>query len=400
MLVHKATRQQAMASTETGASVAQRSGRRRHDRAHRQDFPVHPSIGYSPSRDCEHQIDRLAPTSRMDFVGPSASWPGNSAETLSATTHSRPVLVQRKCACQDSGSRCADCKEWPGATREFFESRLSRDVGEVDMAADPIAAESARTTGDGPDASGPHIAFASRGHRSRPAHSANNDVGAAAGDRTLIARDPAHVFRVNGGPAQTIRRQATNGGAAFPASAQTTEPGPTSVQGQPGEAEPQSGDPGKSGGKPDRSVPDCTAVMGGRLVDYWLAKLVDAQHTFMNFKLDSSNYWLVEGGPLPSDPKKTGAWVKAGDWDTRGPRQTKTYDKDKCQAVKNCMMDATARYHAAGVAYDPADGPNSNSFMEQLTFTCGDLPRSFIDLDVAWTYWDRPHQGRFHKRPI
>jgi hypothetical protein len=104
----------------------------------------------------------------------------------------------------------------------------------------------------------------------------------------------------------------------------------------------------------------------------------------MNFKLDSSNYWLVEGGPLPSDPKKSGAWVKTGDWDTRGPRQTKTFGKEKCSAIKDYMQDATARYNAAGVDYNATNGPNSNSFMEQLTFTCNDLPRIFTDSDVAW----------------
>ena len=119
----------------------------------------------------------------------------------------------------------------------------------------------------------------------------------------------------------------------------------------------------------------------------------------MNFKCDSSNYWLVEGGPLESG-KKSGAWVKAGDWDTRGPRITKTFPMDNCSAIKDSMLDATARYHAAGVRYDPTNGPNSNSFMEQLTFTCNDLPRSSIDNDVAWDYWDKPHAGKIPKRPI
>lgn len=247
-------------------------------------------------------------------------------------------------------------KPLDAVSRAFFEPRFRRDFAGVRIHDDARAGRSAREVGALAYAAGHHVVVDSARHRRGTAE-----------ERWLLAHELAHVVQANGGSAQTIHR---------------------------------SSGPGKSGGKPDPSLPNCTAVMGGRTVDYWLAKLAGAQHTFMNFKLDSSNYWLVEGGPLDSDPKKSGAWVKAGDWDTRGPRMTKTFAMDSCPAIKDRMLDATARYHAAGVHYDPTDGPNSNSFMEQLTFTCKDLPRSFTDSDVAWDYWDKPRAGKIHTRPI
>lgn len=297
------------------------------------------------------------------------------------------------------------------ATRAYFEPRFGWEFSQVRIHADDRAAASAQAVNARAYTVGSRIVLG-----------AGNSPQTRDGQR-LLAHELGHVVQYSGsasrnahslscakqstlgGSAQTVRRQATNDPAPGPGSAdlstqQTTQPDPTQRQGQPGEADPQSSGPGKSGGKPDPSIPDCTAVMGGRTVDYWLAKIAGAQHTFMNFKLDSSNYWLVEGGPLSSDPKKSGAWAKAGDWDTRGPRQTKTFDKGKCSAIKDCMLDATARYNSAGVAYDPTDGPNSNSFMEQLTFTCNDLPRTFTDNDVAWDYWDKPRAGQIHTRRI
>lgn len=152
---------------------------------------------------------------------------------------------------------------------------------------------------------------------------------------------------------------------------------------------PQSSDPGKSGGKPDSSLPDGTAVMGGRQVDYWAAKAVKAQHTYMNFKLDSSNYWLVEAGPLPNDASKSGAWAKFGDWETRGERVRKTYSKAECKTVKDCLLATTTKYHDAELPYNPTGGPNSNSFMEHLTYKCSELPKMFIWRDIAWDYWTK-----------
>ena len=274
------------------------------------------------------------------------------------------------------------------ATRAFMEPRFGHDFSRVRVHRDPRAQEAARSLGARAFTAGHHIAFAADEHRPDTGHG-----------RRLLAHELAHVLQQTapGAPAAgTLQRQMAGEeqetappATDAPATVETVpQDGPGAGEGgDGGQAVPQSSGPGPSGGKPDPSIPDCTAVMGGRQVDYWAAKAVRAQHTFMNFKLDAANYWLVEGGPLPSDPSKTGAWAKKGDWDTRGERVRKTYDPETCAAVKKCLLDTTDAYHKAGVSYSAVGGPNSNSFMEQLTFKCGDLPRKFGRLDIAWDYW-------------
>jgi hypothetical protein len=269
------------------------------------------------------------------------------------------------------------------ATREFMESRFGHDFSRVRVHTDRKATGSAEAMNAMAYTMGQDVVFG------------DGKYAPATGQgRRLIAHELAHVVQASRNGAQAIHRMATDEQGAEaalvgPVMPETTEPAPTELEGPPESATPQSSGPGPSGGKPDPSLPDCTAVMGGRQVDYWAAKIVRAQHTFMNFKLDSSNYWLVEAGPLPSDPKKSGAWAKFGDWDTRGERARKTFGKEDCTAMKDCLLDTTTKYHAAGVTYNPTSGPNSNSFMEHLTFKCKDLPKSFISKDIAWDYWTK-----------
>jgi hypothetical protein len=293
------------------------------------------------------------------------------------------------------------------ATREFFEPRFGHDFSRVRIHTGSQAELSARAVNSSAYTIGSNIVFAAQRYAPSTYDGAR-----------LLAHELTHVLQQQGTgqptnsaewkiPGTQLQRQDDGTGSmaeaapSEPITPETTEPALAELEGPPESATPQSSGPGPSGGKPDPSLPDCTAVMGGRQVDYWAAKIIGAQHTFMNFKLDSSNYWLFEGGPLPSDPKKTGAWAKLGDWDTRGPRVTKTFGKEDCTAIKDCLLDTTAKYHAAGVSYDPTDGPNSNSFMEQLTFKCKDLPRSFITRDIQWYYWDKPGKGgKIHTRPF
>jgi hypothetical protein len=339
-------------------------------------------------------------------------------------------------------------------SRAYFEPRFGHDFSGVRVHTDGRAAESAGSIGASAYTAGSNIAFAKGRYsaatssgkrllahelthvvqqRALSPSSASGGGGAALfqgdvgsdfykqGYQDGVAGKEAqpvlgcdqHVIQVNRGSAQTVRRVATDGqvaesGSADPTTTQATQPDPAQSQGPMGEAAPQSSGSGGSSGsgdsgdKPDPSLPDCTAVMGGRTVDFWAAKIIGGQHTFMNFKLDASNYWLVEAGPVPDVPpyKKTGAWAKPGHWDTHGPRMTKTFGKENCTAIKDNVLDVTSKYDAAGVLYDPVNGPNSNSFMEQLTFKRNDLPRSFTDADVAWDYWDKPKGGQIHTRPF
>ena len=88
---------------------------------------------------------------------------------------------------------------------------------------------------------------------------------------------------------------------------------------------------GNPGGSPGPNTPDFSAWMGGRIVEHWLAGGVFlAQHTYINFKQDKDNYWLVEAGPLDSDKTKVGAWAKKGSWEGRGGRFQYTYSKVMC----------------------------------------------------------------------
>lgn len=325
------------------------------------------------------------------------------AEQAAARTAERVAAARPVASVKAAGGRAAppivhEVLATPGrpldiATRTFFEPRFGRDLSDVRIHTGGKAAASARAINAHAYTVGRDVVFR------------DGEYAPASGPgRGLLAHELAHVVQADGRPGQVVHRQAAADENPDPVAVPADTPQPAVAADTPAPDNapaPASSGPGPSGGKPDASVPDCTAVMGGRPVDYWAAKIVNAYHTFMNFKLDASNYLLIEAGPTGPDNKVTGAWVKPNDWDTRGPRVTKTFAKDDCARIKDSMVDATNRYHAAGVRYDPTGGPNSNSFMEQLTFTCKDLPKSFQDNDVAWDYWDKPDaRGRIHSRPI
>jgi hypothetical protein len=203
---------------------------------------------------------------------------------------------------------------------------------------------------------------------------------------------PEHTIKGRGNGASAIYRQAIDDQPGGPMTGDLWDPTASENaagerEGSPERATPLSSGPGPSGGRPDPSLPDCTAVMGGRQVDHWAAILAGATHTFMNFKLDSSNYWLVEAGPLPGNAAQSGAWAKSGDWDTRGERARTTLRPQICPLVKDCLLDTTTKYHGAGIAYNATSGPNSNSFVEHLTYKCSGLPYIFRGSDVAWDHW-------------
>lgn len=268
-------------------------------------------------------------------------------------------------------------------TRAFFEPRFREDFSQVRMHTDGKANETAKGLNAKAFTIGRDISF---GHGY---YAPETKEGGQ-----LLAHELTHVVQTNSNRLGVIHRTAKDGLDSKPVIAgpdAPTTPGkiPAELERSQESVLPQSCGPGPSGGKPDPSIPNYTAVMGGRQVDYWAAKIIRAQHTFINFKLDSSHYWLVEGGPLPNDPKKSGAWAKFGEWDTRGERARKTFRKEECMDIKKCLLETTAKYHLANLDYDPTGGPNSNSFTEQLTYKCNQLPKRFIIRDIAWDYWTK-----------
>jgi hypothetical protein len=139
--------------------------------------------------------------------------------------------------------------------------------------------------------------------------------------------------------------------------------------------------------------PLCKAVMGGRVVDHWLAgTLLRQEHTYVNFE-EGGHRWLIEGGP-DSDGHTTGAWVKPDNWESRGNRISTPYQSTaECSRVKTALFDTTTAYNNRHLAYDPSHGPNSNSFCEELTFKSG-VPAQFTWWDHQWDYWQN------HTRPF
>ena len=145
---------------------------------------------------------------------------------------------------------------------------------------------------------------------------------------------------------------------------------------------------------PPTPPPPCHAVMGGREIDHWAGTIFGQEHTYVNFE-EGASRWLIEGGPDPARPTITGAWVKPGQWESRGNRVNTNYTSaTDCTRVKQALFDATTTYHSMRLPYDPTSGPNSNSFAEQLTFKAG-VPPAFNSLwDHQWDYW------RSHPRPF
>jgi hypothetical protein len=142
----------------------------------------------------------------------------------------------------------------------------------------------------------------------------------------------------------------------------------------------------------------CEWWIGARFVNYPpVGGMV--RHAYINLarpQCDKTNlgFWLFEAGPRDDNKKITGAEVKhyneilgvqlgGGTW----PRP--------CTDLIGCLTDALERYNSLELPYDAVNGPNSNSFAEQLAFKCG-LSAPFAQMIVLpqWDYW------RKHPRPF
>lgn len=322
--------------------------------------------------------------------------------------------------------------------RAFFETRIGHDFTRVRVHTDKKAAESAKAVHARAYTVGPHIAFGEGQYQ------ATADEG-----RRLLAHELVHVMQQDGETgtarlanlainayavtptenifAPVLARQEDGGDADAGVSATPTDAGADSKR----EAQDKcvqrlGGCPNsRSGGIPsDEEIKDynercrretgyqsdvqpscpvapeptkppvCTAMMGGRVVDHWTGSVLRQEHTYVNFE-EGTNRWLIEGGPDPASPTVTGAWVKPGNWESRGNRISTPYTSAAdCARVKQDLFNATSTYHSLRLPYDPVDGPNSNSFAEQLTYKAG-VPAEFNSLwDHQCYYW------RKHSRPF
>jgi len=292
-------------------------------------------------------------------------------------------------------------------TRDWLEPRLGHNFGDVRVHADRRAAASARAVGAQAYTVGRHVVFGDGRYapgteigRRTLVHELIHTIqqGDAPTEAPLPVLAPDHpAERLDGGglPAVTTRAPAAVarqedpenplGGPARPAvtgpDADVTELGSGS---------------GDTGGKPGPGIPDCTAVMGGRQVEHWLAgDVLGANHTYINFKQDKDNYWLVEAGPLPTDNKKVGAWAKKGSWEGRGNRIMTTYkNEESCTRARTALFDAQSTYHSLGLPYDPNNGPNSNSFTEHMTTKAPVFGIFHRPWDWRFDYWQS------HPRPF
>jgi hypothetical protein len=323
------------------------------------------------------------------------------------------------------------------ATRSYFEPRLRYNLADIRVHADAGAARSAAEMGAAAYTVGSDIVFgagqfqpstpagrwllghelihtmqqagqaeahadtvgvsAPDGGTERAADAANRAV--AAGRPVSVDRAPVSVAR------QVIDMPAVGrpGGPGGDIPAIGTAPGGSGQQEAPGEELVKPGDDagavplsgiGGGGGDPS-GYPDLSILMGGRTVDHWLAgDVLGANHTYINVKQDSSNYWLVEAGPLPSNPHVVGAWAKSHQWDGHGSRIGATYpDRASFDHARAALFDAQATYHSASIPYDPSHGPNSNSFVEHMT-TKAPFFAVFTPFDWKWDYWQS------HPRPF
>lgn len=246
------------------------------------------------------------------------------------------------------------------ATRSYFEPRLQFNFANVRIHADPPAARSAAELGVDP----------------APFRVARQVLDPRTGGEPVQPAD--------GGPAI----------GAKPEAGQQEAPGGELIKPIAGaDANPLSST-GGGGGDPTH-YPDLSIFMGGRQVDHWLAgSTLGANHTYINVKQDASHYWLVEAGPLPSDPHTVGAWAKASQWEGRGNRIGSTYpDRAAFDRARTALFDAQTTYHSSSIKYDPSSGPNSNSFVEHMT-TKAPFFAIFNPFDWQWNYW------RSHARPF
>lgn len=255
-------------------------------------------------------------------------------------------------------------KPLPESERSFFETRLGYDFSQVRVHSGSRAEQLTRAVNARAFTVGRDVVFGAR------QYAPETNIG-----QRLLAHELTHVVQQ-----RFVPTDARN-------TVQRTSDEYDSMS--------SSGSGGGSG-KPSDNVPDCSAVMGGRQVDHWLAgDILGQHHTYINFKVDKKNYWLVEAGPLPSNKKKTGAWAKKGKWDNRGNRIRTNYKtKGACKKAKNDLLKHTSTYHSKGISYDATNGPNSNSFTEHMTYKCPIFGIFHKLTDHKWDYW------RNHSRPF
>ncbi len=294
----------------------------------------------------------------------------------------------------DFASRLGPGEPLDPASRAYFEPRFGRDLSHVRIHTDARAAESARSIKALAYAVGSDLVFGAGQH-----------APATYQGRRLLAHELTHTLQRNRGrPAAryssisaahepTLARQESDAGvddeirdAGLPGGVETPAGGVETPAG--GVETPAGGAETSAGGV-------CTAVMGGRGIEYLPGNAAGwfFNHTYVNFRENASNYWLIEGGPLPTDSTKSGAWAKPSAWETRGNRRTTSWTANACPAVKKLLLDTASIYHAKGLPYSPFSGPNSNSFAEHLTYKAGVQSDFHWGADKAYDYWQS------HPRP-
>ena len=117
----------------------------------------------------------------------------------------------------------------------------------------------------------------------------------------------------------------------------------------------------------------CHVILGGRRIDHWSGWFPAMRHLYIDYYLNSTDYGVIEAGPVPSSASMgggtSGAWVKPSTWESRGVQWDIT--PTDCPAFIDCLKTHTATYHAAGHPYHATSGPNSNSFAWWVLNECG-----------------------------
>lgn len=351
----------------------------------------------------EQQADRVAEQAMRMPAPP----PTNERSALDARSSS---TVQRKCAyCEEEGellqkkesagqaSESAHSLQVPpivhqvlrspgqsldAETRAFMEPHFGHDFSRVRIHTDAQAAESARMVNARAYAFAHHVVFG-----------AGEYAPAVSQGRRLLAHELAHVVQqdlVTGEPS----------GISLPSEAAEHEAQSTAASvgsGREPRVEVEVGrtaplmreiisanpSPSGGGGRPPNGLSDCKVVLGGRVIDHWLAGTLGFRHLYIDVYKGSSDYALIEGGPVGSTTTGTsGAWVKSMDWEARGIQWDITPRND-CPRFVDCLKRETVTYHGARHPYHYSRGPNSNSFAGWVLNQCG---LSISPLISAWPY--------------
>ncbi len=139
---------------------------------------------------------------------------------------------------------------------------------------------------------------------------------------------------------------------------------------------------------PDENPPadgQCHIFLGGRTIDHWSGYL-GFRHLYIDYYKDSTDYGMIEGGPVPDNATtgggNSGAWVKPSQWSGKGIQWEITVDN--CPSFIDCLKNNTAAYHLSH-SYHATDGPNSNSFAWWVLNQCG------VDISFMMSSW--PYLG-------